>query len=191
MKKFLLMSMGFLFFLASPSYATIIDMTWNDLYIPDPVPLYMQAGGENSSHHYVHDLTNDGFNPDTDDVDNYTLTLFVSDDFAQRENWVEDIWKDTEKEYLTVVTSLFWYEGTFEVTHPFITLDDNFLGEWSLDNFGGMLTSLYAKHGDLYFWGSLLKAEGTSSVPEPGTILLLGCGLLGLVSISRKKIIKK
>ena len=48
-------------------------------------------------------------------------------------------------------------------------------------------TSLYVKSGDLYFWGSALKACGTRSVPEPTTMLLLGSGLVGLAVIGRKR----
>ena len=58
-------------------------------------------------------------------------------------------------------------------------------------------SGFYLKHRDLdsnydlYFSGTLETLGGQAPVPEPGTMLLLGSGLAGLVGFGRKKFIRK
>lgn len=53
---------------------------------------------------------------------------------------------------------------------------------------GGVITGFFPSGASL---GSLGSVQGISVAPEPGTVLLLGSGLVGLVSLRRKKQIQK
>jgi hypothetical protein len=191
MKKtgFLLILIGFLCFLAAPSYAVYYtDTTWTDWYFPEDVPLYMEQG---DTEFYTHDLGDAGFNPYRDTVDSYYLKIFVTDDYLNFDrDWWQDSVRDNEEEYLSIKTSIFYPEGTYEVDLLPIEVDDNFLGLLSLNFLENLAVTLKVKEGDLYFWSSELVAEGRH-VPEPATMLLLGCSLLGLAGIGRKKFFKK
>jgi len=56
--------------------------------------------------------------------------------------------------------------------------------DFSIQAYPGQLDST---HGDWSF--NLLVGSAASSVPEPGTMALLGCGLLGLAGLRRRKLL--
>ena len=126
------------------------------------------------------DLTDYGFDPNTQDVISAEVVLDLSDDW--------DWWP----EYATFIvgTDYDWWEvdtGDFSFTiTSFVTLSDS----------GTVDCTLTVIWGDFYFNGATLYAEGTQSStasvpsPEPGTILLLGTGLVGLAGLGKKKLIK-
>jgi hypothetical protein len=55
---------------------------------------------------------------------------------------------------------------------------------------GGPITSLSFTTADPEYWNGFtigLLPQGTSPVPEPGTMTLLGTGLLGLIGVARRR----
>lgn len=79
--------------------------------------------------------------------------------------------------------------GTFVLAS--LTFDTLALGTSGLDLFPGLIEPVF---GDAYGEpleytidpGSITVVEGTAPVPEPGTILLLGSGLLGLAGLRKR-----
>jgi hypothetical protein len=155
-------------------------ISYTDVF--DANHLYMSAG---TSKEWTFDITdpvsdnNDGFNPGTQDVTSASIFLNLEDDSKC------DLWEIAN---LRVGENRFFWE----VNSGSTSFSINSLV--SLSDSGTVSARLTAIFGDFYFNGATLKAEatdpaGTSTpVPEPGTILLLGTGLMGLVVASRKKI---
>ena len=135
-------------------------------------------GGETSVS-WTFDITDDGFNPVTQDVTSAEVALNLQDD-----SW--DFWEFAS---LHVGTNYFIWEvdtGTTAFTvDSLMTLSDS----------GTIDCTLTANLGDFYFNTATLSAEGTepstAPVPEPSTVLLVGTGLLGIVAFGRKQLNKK
>lgn len=108
-------------------------------------------------------------------------------------------WQDTG-----VKRSIGWHQLKFQLSSAdgFIHfyLDGNSVGLSTRNDYTNLGTAigLYTMfQNPLSGWGSNKPYtlwddfEVGSTIPEPGTFLLLGCGLLGLAGLSRKKLFKK
>jgi hypothetical protein len=76
-------------------------------------------------------------------------------------------------------------------------IDSGFVGPYALNvdylRDGMFKVKVASVWGDFYIKKSVLKVnyEGAAPVPEPSTILLMGAGLLGLVTVGRRKFNRK
>ncbi len=160
---------------ASTANAAYVPATWTDSIGGSH---YVGAG---QTYSYRHDITDWGFNPATDYVTNFSLSI--------------DLWDDSNRDGSEVA-----YIGISNVLGGLVfDITDDFNG-WSLfglaelNAFGTLsvtVTSvcLLLTCGDFVVGTSTLVANGYSQVPEPGTIALLGLGLLG-VGLGRRKLAK-
>lgn len=131
---------------------------------------------------WTFDITDDGFDPLTQDVTSASIRLNLSDDSG----W--DFW---EFATLNIGTNHFsWEVGDGDAAFRLASL-------MTLSDTGRVEASLSAVWGDFYFNSATLTAEGTlatgetpppAPVPECASIFLLGAGLVGLTAVTRRKL---
>lgn len=135
------------------------------------------AGGMRTGHDYVKWTHHFPFDPPAAEVLSGTVTLWLSDD--EDDPW----WQPCE-------FALGWGEDR---TWGFGEVDS---GDYSYD-----VTASYLEDGEftitlVSLWGDFFIDKSDleityNPVPEPSTMLLLGCGLIGLAGFGRKRLFKK
>jgi hypothetical protein len=190
MKKFVvfLCSMFFLFGVA-PS-AGAIPTSWTDKidWSPDvsleDAPWWKEASDDFS---YFHDLGNDGFvsyfEGGDDYIDSYNLRVRLYDDDDSREGAVI-----FQPGLLDPDTST-----KYDFSWDFADIGWTLAGLVDINHDGTLNVLVEPTRGDFYLDWSEVIAYGDNGdpVPEPATMLLLGCGLIGLAAVGRKMSLKK
>ncbi|MDY6838702.1 MAG: PEP-CTERM sorting domain-containing protein [Thermodesulfobacteriota bacterium] len=159
----------------------------------DPADVFMDADlsdGSVDQYSWTFDLTDDGFNPDCQNVVPGTAKVFVtlSDHTPDNPDFPHEWVK------LTVGTDIF---GGWRLEYPTSGLPFALSPavELTLSDDGIVNAMLEAKGGNFYFESAKLVVEATqcpeSPVPEPASMLLMGTGLIGLAGLLGRKKLRK
>ena len=158
--------------LAAPIFANAY--TWDQTidFNPDPKITWL------NSYSFSHDLTTDGFIPNTDSITSYNLTISFYNDAGN----LDAIYIDQPG--LTGDSGAVLYNWTYAS----LTTGDSYKGIASL-NSNGLLDVSIISLGTFYLDSSTLVATGTEGggarVPEPTSVALLAAGLLGIAVMRR------
>lgn len=130
---------------------------------------------------YTHDLTDNTPVPFTvgqDLITDYSLTIRLRDDGGR--------WDFGEIAFIDQPGIL--GDGLYNFNYANDTFGWSLGGLLSLNLLGGLDVTVTSAYGDFYLDYSNLEANGcdVAPVPEPGTIMLLGAGFLGL-AVYRKR----
>lgn len=133
---------------------------------------------------YTHDLTDNGFNPLTDHINDFNLSISLADD-NRPDIFGIDIFEWTKVD-LPGSADDWSFFGMSSTESGGLSVE----GLAQLNSQGTLTVTIRSLIGDFYLVGSTLTAFGerqAANVPEPGALGLLGIGLVGLALSKRRR----
>jgi len=164
--------------LAKVALLSLLAVSFNAsaIVITDTVSVDNWFNERYESRSWTHDITDDGFSIG-DTVTSAELSFDLYDDRDRRGEWA-----------LVIIDQFDFQDGgLFEIDTEILGLEVGLSGLLSLNSNGTLDVSITKLRGDFGLRDVVLSANVVSAVPEPGTIALLGFGLVGLGFARRKQ----
>ena len=152
--------------------------TYTDEYDAGGIKLGSTFWNQTETNAWTFDITDDGYNPATEDISSATVSLNLRDDAGYFLNY-DLFWEFAQ------LSSSGTLIGAWEVDSGAKALTITSLA--GLSNTGILSMTLEATLGDFYFEQATLTAKAASAVPGPAAMWLFGSGLLSLAGFARAR----
>lgn len=172
---------------ASIGVAQATPYVWTDSY--DPADIRISAGQSITYQHNILDPASGSFRPGIDTITSASLTLWLYDDaFFGDLPYIGDAQETVSFNF----DGGSWSSAQAVGGNALIGDAFSFFSLANLLSDGLITVGVGGQSGDFKFDKSFLtvrgdKAGGVTSVPEPGTLMLFGLGLLGVGVASRRR----
>jgi hypothetical protein len=185
MKTLKLLAAGLLF-LCTQAMAATVPYNWTDTYDPNPDILVPP------SHSFTFDITDgpNGFRAGQDEVTDYGVEVNL---YSNPEDRIRVCFGRLCSPYFDKpVIALVDLPGLIG-DRVYFNLEGEEAGGWSLAGWlqlnqsGTLDMSIRSFLGSFYFGEATLNAEGYRQVSEPGSLMLLGIGLLAAFGAARRR----
>lgn len=152
-----------------------LPITFTDIVAPKE-DVYLSSFW-NPSRTFSHNIIDDGFNPATDAITSAIIDISLADDWDILRVIGEAV--RIKLDNITVANSVEVNDGLYHFNVSFASLQPD----------GKLDLTLKALSGDFLYSGSSLTvtADRPEAVPEPGTLALMGIGMVGMAFAVRRK----
>lgn len=172
--------------MATAGSAWAVPATWTDVMDFD------KALTVGTTFSYSHSFLNDNFNPFYDVITSYSLILDLNSNGTTH----SDVYVNLPGLDVWPAVNGLTDGGYYNFSVASNVFNDSIFGLIQLNTSGTYLVELIPRKGNVTVDSSTLIATGydntpdTAPVPEPGTLVMLGAGLLGLTVYGRRRMQK-
>lgn len=149
--------------------------------VVDPADKKLTSGTSSNTYTFTHNILDNGFQPGVHAILSAQLRISLADD-GDTDYFLAVI--PVSPEFASITADNNTLASSFEVDNDIYQFT---VSSQLLQNDGLLSVTVKAVDGDFWFQNSTLNVSAVETVPEPGTMALMGLGLAGLGLAARRR----